>query len=71
MTKNLNIKETTLAAFQKRVNTLFAEREEWQTTLYATANQRLYELLGNIYTVYLDAKDGGDVSAEKFEWLQK
>lgn len=69
MTKTINIKTTTLAAFQKHVNTLFAEREEWQTTLYATANQRLYELLGDIYTVYLEAKDGNDVSAEKYDWL--
>lgn len=71
MTKTTDIKTATLAAFQNRVNTLFAEREEWQTTLYATANQRLYELLGNIYTVYLEAKDGTDVSAEKHDWLLK
>lgn len=69
MTKTTDIKTATLAAFQKRVNTLFAEREEWQTTLYATANQRLYELLGDIYTVYLEAKDGNDVDADKYEWL--
>ena len=69
MTKMTNIKATTLAAFQKRVNTLFAEREEWQTTLYATANQNLYKLLGDIYTVYLEAKDGNDVNADKYKWL--
>lgn len=69
MTKSKDIKTSTLAAFQKRVNTLFVEREEWQTTLYATANQRLYELLGDIYTVYLEAKDGSDVSVEKYDWL--
>jgi len=71
MTKMTDIKTATLEAFQNRVNTLFAEREEWQTTLYATANQRLYELLGNIYTVYLEAKDGNDVSTEKYDWLLK
>ncbi|MGB5863829.1 MAG: hypothetical protein WBG95_05975 [Sulfitobacter sp.] len=68
---NLNIANTTLAAFQKRVNTLFAEREEWETTLLATANQRLYQLLGDIYTVYLQAKDGSDVDAQKYDWLLK
>lgn len=66
---NMNIATTTLAAFQKRVNTLLTDREEWQTTFLATANQRLYQLLGDIYTIYLEAKDGNDVDANKYAWL--
>jgi len=69
-TKTQDIAATTLKAFKKRVNTLFTEREEWQTTLFATANQRLYELLADIYNVYLDAKDGSGVDTKKYEWLQ-
>ena len=69
VTANLNIATTTIAAFKKRVNMLFAEREEWQTTIFATANQRLYQLLADIYTVYLEAKDGNDVATEQYEWL--
>lgn len=69
MTNYVNTKTAVLAAFKERVNTLFAEREHWETTLYASANKRLYELLGNIYTIYLEAKDGNDVDAEKYAWL--
>ncbi|UWR04220.1 hypothetical protein K3740_05885 [Ruegeria conchae] len=69
MTKTTNLNETVLTAFQKRVNTLTADREEWQTTVYATANESLYELLGAIYTLYLEAKDGSDVDADKYDWL--
>lgn len=68
-TANLKITATTIAAFKKRVNTLFAEREEWQNTMYATANQRLYQLLADIYTVYLGAKDGNDIDTAKYDWL--
>ena len=67
--QNLSITITTIAAFKKRVNTLFADREEWQTTMFATANQRLYQLLADIYTVYLEAKDGNDIATAKYEWL--
>jgi len=68
---NQNIATTNLAAFQERVNTLFADRAKWQTTVLATANQSLYQLLGNIYTIYLQAKDGADVNAQKHAWLLK
>lgn len=67
--KNQKIDQTVLAAFKKRVNTLFAERGVWETTLLATANQRLYQLLGEIYTVYLEARVGNDVEPRKYAWL--
>lgn len=66
---NLNINETVIVAFKKRVNTLTAARDEWESTLLATANQRLYQLLGETYTVYLEAKDGTDVDEAKHAWL--
>ena len=71
MTNTNDITKTTLAAFQKRVNTLAAERDEWQCTLFASANERLYELLAHVYSLYLDAKEGSGVDTEKYDWLKK
>lgn len=68
-TKETAIAADVLVAFKKRVNTLSVEREQWQATQFASANDRLYQLLGEIYEIYLEAKDNTGIDQQKQEWL--
>ena len=69
MTNETNLTKDVLTNFQKRVNTITTERQTWQITQFNTANEALYKLLGDIYTLYDEAKGETDADEKKREWL--
>lgn len=69
MTNDTNLNANVLASFQNRVNTITTERQTWQTTQFNTANEALYKLLGDIYTLYDEAKGDTEADQKKREWL--
>ena len=69
MSTDTNLTANVVASFQKRVNTITSERHVWQTTQFNTANEALYKLLGDIYTLYDEAKGETEADVKKREWL--
>jgi hypothetical protein len=71
MTNENNVTINTINNFAERVNTLCIEHETWQKTVFASANAGLYDLLAQVYELYLSAKVGNGVSEQKYDWLIK
>lgn len=66
-----DITATTLEAFKNRVNTISEARHEWQDTHFATANEQLYQLLGKVYQIYLETKEGEEELKAQKDWLKE
>jgi hypothetical protein len=66
---NSTLSTSNLNDFKVRVNTIIGEQQEWQRTVFATANDNLYSMLGKIYDMYTQAMDGSSSDELKQKWL--
>lgn len=69
MSDQSNVTKDVFADFKNRVNTISTDRVDWQSTLFSSANEALYKMLGDIYTLYDESKEGNDLDEKKYDWL--
>lgn len=69
MTKAANINTSLFADFQNRVNTICTKRSTWQQTQFKSANDALYNLLGEIYDISQQFNNSSEFDAQKYDWL--
>jgi len=67
--KQDNLNAVILSGFMDQVQNLIERRSDWQSNEYKTANDKLYDMLADIYELYLKAKENDAVDAEKRDWL--
>jgi hypothetical protein len=67
--KQDNLNAVILSGFMDQVQNLIERRSDWQSNEYKTANDKLYDMLADIYELYLKAKGNLSVDAEKRDWL--
>ena len=67
--KKSNLNAVILSGFMEQVQNLIERRSDWQSNEYKTANDKLYDMLADIYELYLKAKGNLSVDAEKRDWL--
>lgn len=66
-TKNLNI--ALVRDFQNRVNTISTKHRTWQQTQFKSANDALYAMLGEIYTLTKQHTNTSKADTIKYDWL--
>ena len=64
-----NLRATTFAEFQNRVNTIVETRIDWQKTLFADANDVLYAMLAEVYELYELTVANASLSEDAANWL--
>ena len=58
-----------LLHFKNEVTQLINKRSDWQENQFKTSNEMLYDLLAQIYELYLQSKGGEKADASKRAWL--
>ena len=58
-----------LHSFKENLKSIVVEREKWQGSLFKSANDSLYDLLGKIYDLIEETKTNTEADKEKRDWL--
>lgn len=69
MTKAANINTSLVADFKNRVNTICKQRTTWQSTQFKSANDALYNMLGELYALNQQCSTNTKADTEKYKWL--
>jgi hypothetical protein len=69
MTQTQNINTSIVKDFKNRVNTICAQRSTWQLTQFKSANDALYNMLGEIYALTKHYTNTTKADEIKYDWL--
>jgi hypothetical protein len=58
-----------LHSFKENIKTIVEAREKWQGSLFKSANDSLYNLLGKIFDLIEETKTNTEADKEKRDWL--
>ena len=58
-----------LQSFKENLKTIVVEKEKWRGSLFKSANDSLYDLLGKIYDLIEETKTNTEADKEKRDWL--
>ena len=67
--KHATINVDILQSFKENLKTIVEEREKWQGSLFKSANDSLYNLLGKIFDLIEETKTNTEADKEKRDWL--
>jgi len=66
-----NLAANALMAFKDRFETICNHREQWEQTVFSTANKGLYEMLADLYKLYDEMNSEDKATEMKRAWLVK
>ncbi|MDG5469351.1 hypothetical protein P9J64_13565 [Deltaproteobacteria bacterium IMCC39524] len=66
-----NLAANALMAFKDRFETICKHRQEWEQTVFSTANKSLYEMLADLYKLYDEMNSEDKATEMKRAWLVK
>ena len=66
-----NLLENEVMAYRKRFETICKRREEWEQTVFSSANKSLYEMLADLYKMYEEMNDEDMTTKRNRTWLAK
>ena len=69
MPKAANINTSLVTDFKNRVNTICKQRTTWQSTQFKSANDALYNMLGELYVLNQQCSTNTQADADKYKWL--
>ena len=69
MQKQKRLVDSTVTNLKNEVNQLINKHSDWQENQFKSSNEMLYDLLAQVYELYLQSKGGEKADVSKRAWL--